>query len=154
MRYNKDNREKKSAIRIFLLCSAYSAFRILYFAAVSFSGERSGVKTVAVISGDVVMGRLKQPSGLFFDEMKKRLYVADSGNKRLVSFDSAFKYLAELSNETMMLPVNLVRDNEGRFYILDNGKSDIIFINLEKKIVEPFLLKGVPRVTRNLCLAG
>jgi DNA-binding beta-propeller fold protein YncE len=102
------------------------------------------IRTVAVITGDEIMGRLKQPSGLFFDENKKRLYVADSGNGRLVSFDSEFRYMAELTNEAMTLPSSLVRNKEGHFFILDRGKGEIIFIDLEKKVVKSFLISGVP----------
>lgn len=128
---------KPSVLLLILFC-------ILFFAVVSFTEEKGGIKTVAVIAGDENMGRLKQPSGLFFDEVKKRLYVADSGNGRLISFDSDFKYLAELTNEAIALPTSLVKDKEGHFFVVDSGKGDIVFIDLEKKLVKPFPLSGVP----------
>ncbi|MBI3754786.1 MAG: hypothetical protein HY265_01305, partial [Deltaproteobacteria bacterium] len=117
---------------------------LLVFAAISFSEEKGGIRTVAVITGDEIMGKFKQPSGLFFDEAKKRLYIADSGNGRLVSFDAEFKYLAELTNDVMTLPVSLVRNKEGHFFILDSGKGEIIFIDLEKKVAQSFPLSNVP----------
>lgn len=144
MRYNTKIISRKLKIKTLFICIMYFALCVLPFDTVSFAEERAGVKTVAVINGDEVMGMLKQPSGLFFDEIKKRLYVADSGNNRLVSFDSEFKYLAELSNENIAIPVSLVRDKQGRFFILDRGKADIVFIDLEKKIVKSFPLTGVP----------
>lgn len=141
MRYKSKVRSQK-----FLFCILYPVFYILFFTAISFSAEKGGMRVVAVITGDEIMGKLKQPSGLFFDEIKKRLYIADSGNGRLVSFDSEFKSLSELTDEDMALPISLVRNKEGNFFILDSGKGKIIFIDLEKKVVvvKPFPLSGVP----------
>ena len=34
--------------------------------------------------------------GCAYDASKERLYVADTGNNRLVSFDKEFSYLSEL----------------------------------------------------------
>lgn len=128
----------------FAYCLLPIAFILLAAASLSFAEEKSEIKTVAVIVGDENMGRLKQPSGLFFDEARQRLYVADSGNGRLVSFDSGFKYLAELTNEAMALPAGFVRNKDGHFFVIDSGKGDIVFIDLEKKAVKPFALSGVP----------
>lgn len=139
MRYKLGIKNQK--ILLFFLSSA---FFITSFTTISFSEGKGGIRTVAVITGDEIMGRFKQPSGLFFDENKKRLYVADSGNGRLVSFDSEFRYMAELTNEAMTLPSSLVRNKEGHFFILDRGKGGIIFIDLEKKVVKSFLISGVP----------
>lgn len=137
-------RDRALTARTFFYCMLPVVGCMLFFANTSFSGEKGGVRTVAVITGDEIMGRLKQPSGLFFDEVKKRLYIADSGNGRLVSFDAEFKYIAELTNEIMTLPVSLVRNKEGHFFVLDSGKGEIIFIDLENKVVKSFPLAGVP----------
>src|SRR3989338_8638799 len=110
MRNKMEARGKRAISRKFFYCLLPVACWLLFFAVVSFAEGKIGVKTIAIITGDEIMGRFNQPSGLFFDEVKKRLYVADSGNGRLVSFDSEFKYLAELSNENIAIPVSLVRD--------------------------------------------
>jgi sugar lactone lactonase YvrE len=144
MRNKMEARDKRAIAKIFFYCLLPVACWLLFFAAVSFAKEKVGVKAVAIITGDEIMGRFNQPSGLFFDEVKKRLYVADSGNGRLVSFDAEFKYLAELTNEDMKLPTTLVKNKEGQFFILDSGKAEMIFIDLEKKIVKSFPLTGVP----------
>jgi len=144
MRNKMEARGKRAIAKIFFYCLLSVTCLLLFFAVVSFAEGKIGVKTVAIITGDEIMGRFNQPSGLFFDEVKKRLYVADSGNGRLVSFDSEFKYLAELTDEGMKLPTTLVRNKEGQFFILDSGKAEVIFIDLEKKIVKSFPLTGVP----------
>ena len=144
MRNKMEARGKRAISRKFFYCLLPVACWLLFFAVVSFAEGKIGAKIVAIITGDEIMGRFNQPSGLFFDEVKKRLYVADSGNGRLVSFDSEFKYLAELTDEGMKLPTTLVRNKEGQFFILDSGKAEMIFIDLEKKIVKSFPLTGVP----------
>jgi DNA-binding beta-propeller fold protein YncE len=103
------------------------------------------VKVLAALVGDEFMGRLKHPRGLFYDEAKKRFYVADSGNKRLVSFDSEFNFLAELSYATIELPMWFVKNSEGRFFVVDGAKSVILYIDTNKKIIEPWRIKGLPR---------
>jgi DNA-binding beta-propeller fold protein YncE len=113
-------------------------------AATALSAETDGIKTVAVITGDEGMGKLKFPGALFFDEAKKRLYIADSGNGRLVSLDSEFEYLAELSHDNFSLPLAVVKTREGLFFIVDGEDSKIKFINVKEELVEPFQLKGVP----------
>src|SRR3990167_9900642 len=144
MRNKMEARGKRAIAKIFFYCLLSVTCLLLFFAVVSFAEGKIGVKTVAIITGDEIMGRFNQPSGLFFDEVKKRLYVADSGNGRLVSFDSEFKYMAELTNEAMTLPSSIVRNKEGHFFILDRGKGGIIFIDLEKKVVKSFPMSGVP----------
>lgn len=138
MRYKSKVKSQK------LLFILFSVFCFLLFATFVFSAEKGGMRVVAVITGDEIIGKLKQPSGLFFDEIKKRLYIADSGNGRLVSFDSEFKSLSELTNEAMALPISLVKNKEGNFFILDSGKGKIIFIDLEKKVVKSFSQSSVP----------
>ncbi len=110
----------------------------------AFSEEKAMFKTVAVITGNEAMGRLNQPSGLFFDEIKKRLYVADTGNNRLISFDSDFKYLAELTlEEGLEFPVGLVRTREGQFFVINGLKRAITIIDLEKKVVRTLSISNI-----------
>ncbi len=106
--------------------------------------ERVTVEVVAVIKGDEFMGRLKVPGGLFFDEAKKRLYVSDTGNGRLVSFDHEYKYLAELSHEAFSLPAGLVKDSLGRFFVIDSARQEILLVDTEKELIEPLPIKGIP----------
>jgi DNA-binding beta-propeller fold protein YncE len=101
------------------------------------------VKSVAVITGDEFMGRLSSPEALFFDEVKKRLYIADTGNNRLVSLDSEFEYLSELSHENFSLPTSVVKTIEGLFFVVDGEKAEIKLIDVRKELVEHIELKGL-----------
>lgn len=117
----------------------------LYGAAALFSplpASAAGVKLLAVVTSNESVGKLNQPSGLYFDENKKRLYIADSASKRIVSLDNEFKFLAELTNKEMLFPTDIVKNNAGQFYAVDAGKSRVLFIDTKKEQqVEPFNLK-------------
>lgn len=102
------------------------------------------VKPVTVITGDEFMGSFKSPEALFFDEVKKRLYIADTANNRLVSLDSKFEYLSELSHVNFILPRAVVKTRGGLFFIVDAEKGEIVLIDLANDLVEPFELKGLP----------
>ncbi|MEK7773566.1 MAG: NHL repeat-containing protein [Deltaproteobacteria bacterium] len=111
------------------------------FTPASYAGS---IRLLAVISGGAEFGgRLKEPSGLFFDEGKKRLYIADSGNRRIVSLDEDFKYLAELGSKDIELPVSVVKNDNGQFISVDAGRGEIHLIETKKESqIEPFKLMG------------
>ena len=97
------------------------------------------VKVVAVITGGDMIGSLKDPSGLFFDYGKKRLYISDSGNKRLLSFsfDSEVKFHAEFTHKDLGTPWGIVKDREGYFYTVDSESGKVLFVNPAEDVVEP-----------------
>jgi len=104
--------------------------------------ERVPVETVAVLSGDELMGRFSRTSGIFYDSIKKRIYVTDTVNRRLVSFDSMYKFLAELRDDIIKMPLSIVKDSRGFFYVVDGEKGSILFINVRKKLIEELVVKG------------
>ncbi len=121
-------------------------FIIMYlvvFVTTSFSGGK--MEFLTAVTGNEFMGRLDNPSSLFFDEVKKRLYLTDSGNKRLVSFDKDMEYLSALTHKEILMPLGIVKDKEGRFFLVDGKKAGLIFIDTQSKAVKPFLIKGMPR---------
>ncbi|MEE9613338.1 MAG: NHL repeat-containing protein [Thermodesulfobacteriota bacterium] len=104
----------------------------------------AGAKLLAVITGDEFTGMLDQPGAVFFDEEKERLYVADTGNGRLVSFDSKLEYLSELSDDAIKLPSAVVKTGGGIFILVDAERAELTLIDVKNELVEPFPLKGVP----------
>jgi len=121
-----------AALFIFTACSVAPAFAV----------EITPVETIAVLTGDEITGKFKSLSGLFYDSIKKRIYLVDSGNKRLVSFDASYKYLAELTDQSIELPVSLVKDSQGFFYLVDAAKGAILYVNVKKKLVEELVIRG------------
>ncbi len=105
--------------------------------------ETKRVRLISLIAIDEFMGRLKEPGGLFYDGTKKRLYVADSGNKRLVSFDEEFRYLSELSHRGFSIPLGIVKTSAGEFYITDAKTGEIKFVDVKNKAIVPLKIKGL-----------
>ena len=127
-----------------LLIILVSIFSVVISRDVSHSIGASDVRLLAVINSDEFIGFIYEPRGLFFDESKGRLYVADSGNDRLISFDADFKYLSEWSRKDLSLPTGVVRGPEGEFFILAAGTAEIKRVNVQEDSVVPFLIKGLP----------
>ena len=134
---------KKNLFPVFAIAAA-TALVLIFSAREASSVGKGKYKVVAVIAHDEVMGRLKEPSGVFYDASKERLYVADTGNNRLVSFDKEFSYLSELTDEGFSLPVTVLKTEEGDFLVLDAKEGVIKVIDMKQKKVSLFDIKGVP----------
>ncbi|MFQ5559346.1 MAG: NHL repeat-containing protein, partial [Nitrospinota bacterium] len=95
--------------------------------------------------GNQDMGNFRQPGGLFFDENKKRVYIADTGNNRLVSFDMEYNPIAEFdANGKLKLPSDVVRDKNGVFYLLAGRKKEFTKIDLARKKYETVVIRNAP----------
>jgi DNA-binding beta-propeller fold protein YncE len=136
---------RKTRCEVRLRAILAKAFLVLLLTATTaFPAERTAMKIVAVIAGDEFIGRFKSPGALFFDDVKKRLYIADTGNSRLVSLDSEYEYLAELAHGNLSLPIAVVKTKEGLFFTVDGEKGEIMSIDIKEELVEPVQLKGLP----------
>lgn len=135
-------RGPRRAVRFYGVILA--ALILLSSSALAAPAYAAAVRLLAVVSGGgEFAGRLKEPSGLFFDEAKKRLYIADSGSKRIVSTDADFKYLAELTSKDIELPTAVVKNSSGQFFSVDAGRGGMLLIEAKKELqIEPFTLKG------------
>ncbi len=111
----------------------------------SYSAERVEARVTAVISADDYLGVLDEPMALFYDENKDWLYVADSANGRLVSFDKELLYLSELAHEHFALPTGIVKSAEGKFFIIDSAKGGVVLIDVKEQLVEDLILSGLPK---------
>ncbi len=57
------------------------------------------------------------------------LYVADTGNGRIVKLDRDFQIAAEFGQGLLQAPTGLFIDQDGVFYIADAGKNTIVILN-------------------------
>lgn len=140
-----EDRAKRGPLRAVRSCRVIlAALLLLSSSAFAAPAYAAAVRLLAVVSGGgEFAGRLKEPSGLFFDEAKKRLYIADSGSKRIVSTDADFKYLAELTSKDIEFPTAVVKNSAGQFLSVDAGRGDILFIEAKKELqIDRFKLKG------------
>src|SRR3989338_7187384 len=100
---------------------------------------------IASLSGDKIMGKFNQPSAVFFDELKKRLYVADTGNNRLVSFDHEFNFISEFdAGGKLKYPTSIVKNSKEQFFVVGGTARDELFlIDIPKKIFKPMKIKNI-----------
>ncbi len=101
---------------------------------------------IASLSGDKIMGKFNQPSAIFFDESKKRLYVADTGNNRLVSFDPEFNFISEFdAGGELKYPMSAVRNSKEQFFVIGGiEKNGLFLIDISKKIFKQFVIRDAP----------
>ncbi|OGW13500.1 MAG: hypothetical protein A2W77_00175 [Nitrospinae bacterium RIFCSPLOWO2_12_39_16] len=100
---------------------------------------------IASLSGDKIMGKFNQPSAIFFDELKKRLYVADTGNNRLVSFDHEFNFISEFdAGGELKYPTSIVKNSKDQFFVVGGTARDELFlIDIPKKIFKQIEIKNI-----------
>ena len=95
------------------------------------SQARGEWELVGTIYGDDLIGPLNQPSGIFFDEEKQRVYLADTRNNRLLSYGSNFEFLSEFSAEGKLeLPTCIVRDSKKRLIVTESKKNQVTIIDI------------------------
>lgn len=66
------------------------------------------------------------------------LYIADTGNKRIVKLDADFEIVAEFGAGLLQTPTGLFVDPAGTLYIADAGKNTIIILNSSGELVNEF----------------
>jgi DNA-binding beta-propeller fold protein YncE len=72
-------------------------------------------------------GQLKNPTGIAWD--KDRIYVADAGNKKVVTFNTSGRLLRELGTmgpELLVEPRQVAVDREGNLFVLDTALGRVL----------------------------
>jgi DNA-binding beta-propeller fold protein YncE len=78
-----------------------------------------------------------KPSDLYIDS-EDNIYVADTGNKRIVVIDKNQNIKKILGEEILGEPTGVFVDNEGFIYVADFGKKLVFKFNQEGKVVKEF----------------
>ncbi len=66
------------------------------------------------------------------------LYIADSGNRRLVKLDANFQIVAELGQGVLQTPTGLFVDDDGTLYIADAGKETVVILSKDGELIKEF----------------
>lgn len=66
------------------------------------------------------------------------LYVADTGNGRIVKLDAAFQIVAELGKGILQSPTGLFVDEQGTLYIADAGKNTVFILDRNGSVINEF----------------
>ncbi len=124
-----------------------SLFVVLIILIVPFNafGKKDTVDIITTLTSNEEIGFLGLIDGVFFDENKQRLYVSDSSNNRILSYDSELKYLSALQpGGDLKHPTSLVRTSDGRFLVVEPSRKGILTINISQKSVKQVDFSKVP----------
>lgn len=124
-----------------------SLFVILIILIVPFNafGKKGAIDIITTLTSNEEIGFLGLIDGVFFDENKKRLYVSDSSNSRILSYDSDLKYLSALqTGGDLKHPTSLVRTSDGRFLVVDPSRKGVLTINIRQKSIKQVDFSKIP----------
>jgi DNA-binding beta-propeller fold protein YncE len=76
---------------------------------------------------------LFQPEDIFIDD-KDTIYVADTGNSRIVLFDSFGNYMRTIGQDVLSKPTGVFVDDDGYIYVADYQKKKVFKFNQEGKV--------------------
>ncbi|MBP3965530.1 YIP1 family protein [Paenibacillus lignilyticus] len=77
------------------------------------------------------------PSDIYIDE-KDVLYVADTGNKRIVELTRDGKLLRTIGADVLQSPTGVFVDAKGAIFVADNGLEQVLKFNGEGAVVQKF----------------
>ncbi|MCB9457519.1 MAG: YIP1 family protein [Anaerolineaceae bacterium] len=80
---------------------------------------------------------LSGPEDMFFAP-DGFLYIADTGNRRIVKLDAEFQIVAEFGQGILQSPTGLFVDEDSTLYIADAGKNTIVILDADGDLVHEF----------------
>lgn len=98
-----------------------------------------------VMTGDDLgVGSLNAPQDIFVDE-KHHLYLADTGNQRIICMDSNWKVIRVIKgfehdgmNDTFNSPNGLFVKSDGTLYVADTENKRVVVLSQEGKYIKAF----------------
>jgi tetratricopeptide (TPR) repeat protein len=66
------------------------------------------------------------------------LYIADTGNQRVIRLDENFQVAAELGKGILQSPTGLFVDEAGTLYVADAGKNMVVILDRDGNLVKEF----------------
>jgi tetratricopeptide (TPR) repeat protein len=94
---------------------------------------------------DMGIGELLDPQDMFYSEIRKEIYIADTGNMRIIVTDEKFqlkKIMSELVYEGSVYPLKrptgIFVTEDGIIYIADQDNAEIIICNQDGVIQQKF----------------
>lgn len=87
------------------------------------------------------LGAVLNPGGISLDQNGK-IYVADSGKRRVVVFDAFGNFLKEFGSEVLQQPQGLTVNSAGEILVADAKKNQILIFNSEGNLIFEFGREG------------
>jgi len=77
------------------------------------------------------------PAGLFVDPVRKRYYVADTENNRLLSFTDKGEFLTFFdAGKRLQAPYDMIREAGGVLWVVEKGRNSLTRIDLKSRKLE------------------
>jgi len=130
-----------------MIKKAILVFNILFFLIVPLKAysKNDAINIITTLGGNKDIGILGIIGGVFFDEVKQRLYITDSSNCRIISYDSEFNYLSVLYPKGgLQNPTSILRAIDRKFIVVDTSQRNVFVIDVEQKSINSLDLAGVP----------
>ena len=80
---------------------------------------------------------LETPSDIFID-LNDRLYIADTGNKRILIYDIKTAQIQSIEHEEFVTPTGIYITNEGTIYVADAGAGAVLSFNQSGDLLNKF----------------
>ncbi|EXX86711.1 hypothetical protein BG53_05580 [Paenibacillus darwinianus] len=87
--------------------------------------------------GIVTSVPLSRPEDIFIDA-RDEVYVADTGNRRVVVFDRWGNYLRTIGKDVLSKPTGVYVDEEGTVYVADYGVSKVFLFGKDGSLLKQF----------------
>ena len=118
---------------------------LLFFPTTALYAATGKIKHLTSINRNEETGHLGLLGGIFFDENRKRLYVADTSNKRILAFDVDLKFLSEFNaGGAFEAPTCLARNSKGRFFVGEPTQGRVLLVDIKQRSVNPIDFSAVP----------
>jgi len=116
-----------------ILCLAFSGYWCGY-ANANIKGE-----LLTVIYGEKdTTGSFKQPQSIYVDQIRGKIYVVDTMNNRLISYDKNYNFISQFNAEGKLnLPVSMLKDKKGHLIVTNKGERNVLVIYLKERIIKP-----------------
>lgn len=66
------------------------------------------------------------------------LYVADTGNSRILRLDAQYQVVAELGKDHLQSPTGLFVDDSGTLYVADAGRNMVVILDKQGNLIREF----------------
>lgn len=102
----------------------------------------AGYRVHQVFTGDRMgAGRLNKPQDLFFDEVRGEIWLADTGNSRVVVLDTSLKFLREYSaagDVPFVTPTGIFVWKNGQVFVADEGAGSVLCMDQNGRLIRAY----------------
>lgn len=102
----------------------------------------AGYRVAAVLNGvDVGTTSFNKPQDLFYDAVRQELWVADTGNTRLVVLDQDLRFLREYDlagDVPFVTPTGVFVTNQGQVFVADEGAGAVLCMDMDGSLVRQY----------------